>query len=91
MAEKKLFKNYGKLDQILTGMDPVRFMPGEVKEIDPDILKRYAPEDVKNIREYKAEPKPAPVQPGAPAPTEEEQASADLVALLRDANNVGPQ
>lgn len=84
---KQMFKNYGPLDQILCGMDPVRFQPGEVKEIDPEILKRYAPEDVKHIRPYVPEAKPALVQPGEPAPTEEEQANADLIALLRDVNS----
>lgn len=82
-----LFKNYGELDQILTGNDPIRFMPGQVVDIDPERLKVYAPEDVANIRPYVPEA-PAPLVESAPASaTEDEQASADLLALLRDVNS----
>lgn len=86
---KKLFKNYGTLDQVLNnaqGMDGIRFQPGAIVEMDEERLKLFAPEDVKNIRPYVPEAKPALVQPGPAPKTEDEIASAELVALLRDAN-----
>lgn len=79
------YKNYGKEDRILCGSPTVRFEPGAVVDIDPKILERYAPEDVKDIRPFKQEaPKKLKGKPVVEEPTDPN----GLIDILTQANAV---
>lgn len=93
MAMQK-YKNVGKIDRVLPGhtrFHDTRCMPGAVVEIDPEHLKMFAPEDLTELVPYEPEAPAALVAKPAAEPDGEEVDRGELIKLLTQANNVGPQ